>query len=73
MLMLTVIHICLVAHWRTLRSRAQAVKGRLMVSWVTSCVFTTLARSLGAIAPAPLPLVGPIALAPNVTYGTAQG
>jgi hypothetical protein len=41
---------------------AQAIKGRLMVSWVTSCVGTTLVRSLGQMALALLPLVGPIML-----------
>jgi hypothetical protein len=60
--MLTVVHICLTAHGSILCSMAQAIKGRLMVSWVTSCVCTTLARSLGAMAPALLPLVRPITL-----------
>jgi hypothetical protein len=58
MLMLTIVHICLAAHGRTPRSKAQAIKGRSMVYSVTSCVFTTLARSLGAMAPALLPLAG---------------
>jgi hypothetical protein len=60
--MLTIVHICLATHGRTLRSRAHAIKGRLMVSWVASCICTTLVRSLGAMALALLPLVGPITL-----------
>jgi hypothetical protein len=60
--MLTIVHNCRASHGRTLRSRAHAIKGRLMVSWVTSCVYTTLARSLGAMTPTLLPLVGPITL-----------
>jgi hypothetical protein len=62
MLMLIVVHICLAADGRILRIRAHAIKGRLMLSWVTSCVFTTPVRSLGAMAPALLPLVGMIML-----------
>jgi hypothetical protein len=58
MLIPTVVHICLAAQERTPRSRAQAIKGRSMVSWVTSCVCTTLARSLKVVAPALLPLAG---------------
>jgi hypothetical protein len=62
MLMLTIVHICLAAHERTLRLRAHVIKGRLMLSWVTSYVCTTPMRSLGAMAPALLPLVGLIML-----------
>jgi hypothetical protein len=58
MLILTVVHICLVDHGRTPRFGAHAIKGRSMVSWVTSCICTTLARSLGVMAPALLPLAG---------------
>jgi hypothetical protein len=60
--MLNVVRICLVAHGRTLRSMAHAIKDKLMVSCVTSCICTTLVRSLRAMAPALLPLVGPITL-----------
>jgi hypothetical protein len=62
MIMLTVVHICRAAHWSTLHSGARAIKGRLMVSWVTSCICITPAGSLGVMVPALLPLVGPITL-----------
>jgi hypothetical protein len=62
MLVLTIVHICLTAHGRTPHSGLQAIKGRSMVSWVTACICTTLARSLKAMAPALLPLAGPTTL-----------
>jgi hypothetical protein len=55
-------HICHATHRRTLRLRAHAIKGRLMVSWVTSCVCTIVVRSLREMAPALLPPVGLITL-----------
>jgi hypothetical protein len=62
MLILTVVHICLAAHGRTPRFGAQTITGRSMVSWVTLCICTTLARSLRAMALALLPLAGPTTL-----------
>jgi hypothetical protein len=62
MLVLTVVHICRAAHGRTPHSEAQAIKGKSMVSWVTSCVCTTLVRTLGAMALALLPLAVPTTL-----------
>jgi hypothetical protein len=60
MLMLTFLHICLGAKERTLCSMAQAIKSMLMMSWVISCICTTLARSLGVVTPVLLPPVYPI-------------
>jgi hypothetical protein len=62
MLILIVVHICFAAHGRTPRFKAQAIIGRSMLSYVTSSVCTTLARSLGAMASPLLPLVGPTTL-----------
>jgi hypothetical protein len=60
MLMLTILHIFLIANGRTLHSIAQAIKDRLMLSWVTSCVCTTLVRSLVVVLRVLLPPVGSI-------------
>jgi hypothetical protein len=62
MLILTIIHICLASHGGTPCSGAHTIKGRSMVSWITLCVYTTLARSVGAMAPTLLPLAGPTTL-----------
>jgi hypothetical protein len=62
MLMLTVLQICLIVNGRTLLSRAHAIDGRLMLSWVTSYVCTTPMRSLEAMAPVILPPLGMITL-----------
>jgi hypothetical protein len=58
--MLTILQICLAASGRTVHSMAHAIKGRLMLYWVTSCICITLVRSLRAMMLALLPLVGPI-------------
>jgi hypothetical protein len=55
-----VLQICFVANARTQCSRALAVKGKLMLSWVTLCVCTTSVRSLGVVTRDLLPPVGPI-------------
>jgi hypothetical protein len=57
MLMLTILHICLVANGRTLSLRAQAIKGKLKLPWVASCICTSLARSLRVVELARLPPV----------------
>jgi hypothetical protein len=53
-----VLHICLAANGMTLRLRAHAIKGRLMLSWVTSCICTTLVKSLGAMHPLSCHMLG---------------
>jgi hypothetical protein len=73
MLILNVVYICLATHGRTQRSRAHAIKGRLMLSWVTSCVCTTPREvTQSDCTSSPITCWADYALAPDATYGTAQ-
>jgi hypothetical protein len=74
MLMLTVLHICLATNGRSLHSRAHAIKGRLMLPWVTSCVCTTPTRSLKVVATSSAATYwDDYDLSPIATYGITQG
>jgi hypothetical protein len=73
MLILIVLHICLAANGRTLCSRARAIKDRLMLYSITSCVGTTRRGTRRDGTHSPAPWWASYALSPDATYGTAQG